>query len=450
MKYPIASNRLATLAGIIVLLFLVAATSCKDDDDDNGVFDGNVALEMVAGGLTSPVSLKESPDATGRLFIVDQAGMIRIVEDGNLVSEPFLDVTDKMVGLSSGYDERGLLDIAFHPSFSTNGLFYIYYSAPLRPEAPADFDHTSVLAEYTVSGSDPNMADPASERIVMEIDQPQGNHNGGALAFGPDNYLYVSLGDGGNRDDEGIGHVEDWYDDNAGGNGQDITENLLGSILRIDVDQAPGYGIPSDNPFVGMEGLDEQFAYGFRNPWRMSFDMGGDRALYVSDAGQELWEEVSRVTAGNNYGWNVREGAHCFDAENPETVPADCPMTDNLGNELIDPVLEFNNGKNGGLGLVVVGGYVYRGNEIGNLQGYYIFGSWSASFETPGGVILYANTAQGGDSWEWEEMELNSGDLNEYLLGFGQDGSGEVYVLVTSNSGPSGNSGTVYKIVPGS
>ncbi|MFO7933188.1 MAG: PQQ-dependent sugar dehydrogenase [Bacteroidales bacterium] len=438
------------LTVLLIVLFTVTSACETEDNGDEGPFNETLSLQEIATGITSPVSLKESPDETGRLFVVDQTGLVFIVRDGVMLETPFLDITDKLAGLNQGYDERGLLDIAFHPGFGINDRFFVYYSAPLRPEAPADFDHTSVIAEYAVSALDPDVADPATERIILQVDQPQGNHNGGALAFGPDNYLYISLGDGGNRDDEGTGHVSDWYGDNAGGNGQDITQNLMGSILRIDIDVMPGYGIPEDNPFVGTEGLDEQYAYGFRNPYRMSFDMGGDRALYVSDAGQELYEEVSRVTSGNNYGWNVREGAHCFDAENPETVPMDCPTTDDLGNELIDPVLEFNNSKNGGPGLVVVGGYVYRGSAIENFQGHYVFGSWSDSFGSPGGVLFHAGTDQNAEMWEFSELPLTRGDLGEYLLAFGQDNEGEIYVLTTTTAGPSGSNGTVYKLVPGS
>lgn len=175
--------------------------------------------------------------------------------------------------------------------------------------------------------------------------------------------------------------------------------------------------------------------------------MAGNQALYVSDAGQESFEEVSIVTSGNNYGWNIREGAHCFDAKNPETVPDNCPRTDYLGNVLIDPVLEFNNAKNGGPGLVVVGGYVYRGTSIENFQGRYVFGSWSDSFDSPGGIIFYADTQQSGSMWNYDELTIAGGNLGEYLLAFGQDRSGEIYVLTTGTAGPTGNTGKVYKLV---
>jgi glucose/arabinose dehydrogenase len=169
-----------------------------------------------------------------------------------------------------------------------------------------------------VSDAGANQADPASERIVLEVDQPQSNHNAGQIAFGPDGYLYIPLGDGGAANDVAVGHSPQ-------GNGQD-TSNILGSILRIDVDNGDPYGIPADNPFVGDDNIpDEIFAYGFRNPYRIAFDRGGDQSLFVSDAGQDQWEEVDIVTIGGNYGWNIKEGTHCFDPNNPGISPAECP-----------------------------------------------------------------------------------------------------------------------------
>lgn len=212
------------------------------------------------------------------------------------------------------------------------------------------------------------------------------------------------------------------------------------------------YGIPADNPFVGTEGLDEIYAYGLRNPYRFSFDMRGRNRLYVGDAGQNLWEEVSIVEKGGNYGWNVKEGTHCFDAEDPNNPPADCPDVDVWGNPLIDPVIEFRNSRQGnGLGLVVVGGYVYRGIEQPQLMSQYLFGVWSSSFGTPDGRV-YASRTRSSNSglWDFEEVMFSntpSGRLNAYLLAFGQDSAGEVYLLTSGNSGPTGQTGKVYKIV---
>jgi glucose/arabinose dehydrogenase len=418
-------------------------------------FSTPVGLELVADGFTSPVALVESPDGTGRRFVVDQVGLVWIITaSGEVLKTPFLDVRDRMVQLNPRYDERGLLGLAFHPRYHDTGRLFVYYSAPLRAEAPDDFNHTAYLSEFRVSAGDPNRADPATERRLLTVDQPQANHNGGTLAFGPaDGYLYLSLGDGGGRDDVGVGHVDDWYDRNTGGNAQDVTQNLLGSILRIDIDQGNPYAIPSDNPFVNGSGLPEQWAFGFRNPYRFSFDMGGDHALFVGDAGQEQWEEVDIVVRGGNYGWNIREGAHCFDVANPKSSPATCPETDPWGNPLIGPVIEFlNSNMPGGVGNVVVGGYVYRGSRLPQLGASYIFGTWGrGTFQggLEGGALFIAGPCESGRcdfSRLWLD-DMPGGVLDDFLLSFGQDRFGEIYVLTTSELGPSGSGGKVYKIV---
>lgn len=448
-------NSLFGLALAVALTAPPGLSAVHADSAGNG--GPAVGLRLVAEGLTSPVALVEPPDGSGRLFIVDQVGAVRILTpDGTLLEEPFLDLGDQLVDLRPGYDERGLLGLAFHPDYADNGRFFVYYSAPLRAEAPEGFNHTSNVSEFQVSAADPNRADPASERVLLEVDQPQSNHNAGTLAFGPeDGYLYISLGDGGGADDVGLGHVEDWYAANAGGNGQDVSQNLLGSILRIDVDSGDPYGIPADNPFVGGVGSDEIYAYGFRNPYRFSFDMGGGHDLFVGDAGQDLWEEVSRVAKGGNYGWNVKEGTHCFDAEDPGRSPETCPDTvgaghPRAGDPLIEPVIEFaNSGQPEGLGLTVIGGHVYRGSLLPQFDGRYVFGVWSASFAPPSGAVFVAKPRKEG-LWKFQQVRLmnrSEGELNHYLLGFGQDADGEVYVLTTDNSGPSGNTGRVYKLV---
>jgi glucose/arabinose dehydrogenase len=405
-------------------------------------------LRQVAAGLTSPVTLVEPPDGSRRLFIVDQIGLIRVLlPDGQLLAEPFLDVRDRLVTLMPNFDERGLLGLAFHPRYAENGRFFVFYSAPLRDGAPAGWNCTSHVSEFLVS-NDPNRADPASERILLQVDKPQFNHNAGTVVFGPDGNLYISLGDGGGANDVGLGHVEDWYADNAGGNGQDITDNLLGSILRIDVDGGAPYAIPTDNPFVGKDGLDEIWAYGFRNPYRISFD--GNR-LFAGDAGQVLWEEVSLVVKGGNYGWNVKEGTHCFDAENPGVSPAECPSFAPGAVPLRDPVIEYANARNpiGGLGLVVVGGHVYRGGELPQLRGRYVFGDWSRSFARPDGTLLESSSRKSG-LWPIQEIQVHNrpdGRLGHFILGFGRDSRGEVYVLTSDSVGPSGSTGKVYRLV---
>jgi glucose/arabinose dehydrogenase len=412
----------------------------------------------VAEGLASPVAMAVVTDDGGRIFIGDQAGLVRIVSaDGQLMEEPFLDIRDRMVELDPEYDERGLLGLAFHPDYMNNGRFYVYYSAPLRADAPAGWDHTSHISEFTVSADNPDVADPASERILLQVDQPQFNHNAGSIAFGPDGYLYIPLGDGGAADDNDEGHVEDWYEVNAGGNAQVIASNLLGSILRIDVDnqgaEGQPYAIPADNPFIDVEGAAETWAFGFRNPYRMSFDMGGSNQLFVGDAGQNLWEEVSIVESGGNYGWNVKEGTHCFSTENPDQSLDECPDMDPDGRPLVDPVIEYQNANaEGGLGLVVIGGNVYRGSAMPDWDGYYIFGDWSTSFDLPDGTLLIAIPSDAeGELWTISELMIegiDGGRLGEYLLSFGQDANGEVYILTTETAGPSGTTGKLYRLIP--
>lgn len=436
----------------LLMCLILAIVSCNRDDDGVTTTQGTEqpGLRLLADGFASPILVKEAPDGSGRKFVLDQTGKIFILDpDDNLVSQPFLDISSRMVSLDASYDERGLLGLAFHPDFENNNRFFVYYSAPLQAGAPADFDHTSHISEFTVS-ADSNLADVNSEQVIMQVDQPQGNHNGGMIEFGPDGFLYISLGDGGAANDVGTGHVEDWYDFNEGGNAQNVKANLLGKIVRIDVNSGSPYGIPGSNPFAGSEGQDEIYAYGFRNPYRFSFDQATGTML-VADAGQNLWEEVSVVTVGNNYGWNVKEGTHCFDAANPDTPPADCPDTDSIGNPFIDPVIEFpNSNQPGGIGLVVVGGYVYRGTAVPDLTGQYIFGSWSTSFSTPQGKILSAPVQLGSPGlWTFTGLNLQNhsgGDIDEFVMGFGQDLAGEVYVLTKTEPGPTGNTGKVYKI----
>jgi len=361
-----------------------------------------------------------------------------------------------MVSLFPDYDERGLLGFAFHPDFKTNGKFYLFYTAPPRPGGPepgVPWDNLTRISEFKVS-YDPNKADMNSERVLLEEDHPQLNHNGGTIAFGPDGYLYISIGDGGNADDIGPGHVDDWYKTNAGGNGQDIKQNLMGNVLRIDVNSTWGkmkYGIPADNPFVGTDARPEIYAYGFRNPYRFSFDMGDDHKLYLGDAGQSLWEEVDIVTKGGNYGWNVKEGTHCFNTDNDLEERGACPMIDSAtGDPLIDPIIELPNeaNPNGGIASVVVGGNVYRGKSIPFLFGKYIFGILSGEGSHPDGKLFLGKPKVSG-LWDYEQLALKSfpDDLGQYVKSFGQDLNGEVYVMTSGQLGPQGNTGKVYKLV---
>lgn len=435
--------RVLRVVAIVALLVGLTVGGAAADEGRTLPSGGAVGLDLVAEGLTAPVWLGASGDGSGRLFVADQAGMVRIItSDGELLEEPFLDLRDRMVALGPAFDERGLLGVAFHPQYAENGRLFVYYSAPLREGAPEGFNHTSHLSEFQVLSGDPNRVDPGSERVLLQVDQPQFNHNAGDLAFGPDGLLHIGLGDGGGGGDVGLGHTPEL------GNGQDVT-TLLGSILRIDVDHGDPYAIPPDNPFVGEVGRDEIFASGFRNPWRFTFD--DELGLLVSDAGQNLWEEVDVVERGGNYGWNIKEGTHCFDPASPFESPPECRDPDGgSGEALVDPVIEYANsrGHADGVGLAVVGGRVYRGEALPRLRGRYVFGDWSTGFAEPDGTLLLAKPRRNG-LWKLEELRVVGrphGRLGHFVLGFGRDPAGEVYVLTSDNSGPVGATGRVYRL----
>jgi len=406
----------------------------------------DVKVEAFATGLESPVDLKEAPDGSGRIFIMEQTGAIVVVNaDGTMRAKPFLDLHDKIVKQYTRFDERGTLGFAFHPDYKTNGKFYVYSSREIVREAEGLTheifgNHTAYLSEFMVSDN-PNVANAGSERVLMKIEQPQFNHNGGALEFGPDGKLYLALGDGGFADDWGWGHNKDI------GNAQDLS-NLLGKVLRLDVDsksEGLEYGIPADNPFVGKEGArGEIFAYGFRNPWRMTFDTGGTNQLFVADVQQNSYEEVDIVTSGGNYGWRVMEGTHCFDYHNPNDHLKSCDSKN-----MIAPIIEYNHcvkfkGKNCD-GVNVIGGSVYRGSHKA-WQGKYIFGDWSMTFGGSSGR-LYAATKSGG-KWSFERANVTNDKFKTHILAVLQDLKGNVYALTSGSMGPFGSRDTVYKIVP--
>lgn len=437
----------------IVLPACFVAVGCTPTPPGGDPMPTEIGLEAVADGLTSPLGMAVPRDGTGRLFIVDQVGQVRVIDnDGNLTAEPFLDIADRMpvLGIDFGggfvFDERGLLSLAFHPAYVDNGRFFVCYNAPLRPEDTEEFDSVLTISEFAVSGDDPNRADPDSERTILQIVKPQFNHNGGQIAFGPDGFLYISVGDGGNADDVGPGHTPGL------GNGQD-TSTLLGKILRIDVDGDVPFSVPADNPFVGnAASRPEIFAFGLRNPFRFSFDTGGQQRLFVADVGQNLFEEVDIVSAGGNYGWNVKEGSQCFDVDNPDQVGASCPDVGAAGEPLIDPIIEYPHpGVNvGPAGISVIGGFVYRGSAIPDLVGRYVFGDFSTDFGQADGSLFVGEERDDG-SWELSELSVagrTDGRLGRFILGFGQDEDGEVYVLTTENVGPFGSTGRVYRIVP--
>jgi len=407
-----------------------------------------VELKEVASGFVSPINLVSLPDGSGRLLIGDQVGVIRILnKDGQLAEKPFADLREKMVKLPQSFDERGLLGIALHPQFSQNKKVYIYYSAPRRESAPTNFNCTSHLAEFKMKDADE--LDLASERILFEVDKPQMNHNGGRLAFGPDGYLYVGVGDGGGANDNDVGHTP------GKGNGQD-TSKLLGKMLRIDVNQGEPYGIPTDNPFVdGKNGRPEIYAYGLRNPWGFSFDREGQHELFSADVGQNRFEEVDIIQKGGNYGWNLREGFACFDPKQPNNPPADCPKTAADGKPLIDPILSYKNFTGfkrdpEARGISVTGGYVYRGKAIPQLQGKYIFGDWSRNWALPAGSIFVATRSSPDGKWSFDNLKVGSanGSIPHYVVAFGQDAEGELYVLTNDRNGLIGTTGKVFKLVP--
>ena len=413
------------------------------------------ALQLVVDSLISPVAMAEPPDSTHRLFIVEQTGKIWIIgSDGRKITTPFIDIAGKMAGISASYDERGLLGLAFPANYKSTGKFYLFYTAPPRPGTTvpggASWNNLTRVSEFKVSSSDPNVADLASERILLEDDHPYLNHNGGDLHFGPDGFLYIAIGDGGNSDDVGNGHVPDWYTVNAGGNVQDNYANLQGNILRIDVNGSP-YSIPPDNPFVGTAARPEIYAFGFRNPYRFSFDMAGTHQLLVGDVGQSLYEEIDLVTKGGNYGWNVKEGTHCFNTDNDLVERTSCPVADSAGNPLLDPVIELVNSANpkgGGIGIAVIGGYVYRGSALPALQGKYIFGMLTTNGQASG-KIFSTDHPLGSGMWSYSAFTLDgfTDNLGQYLKSFGQDQDGEIYLITSANIGPSGNTGKVYKLV---
>lgn len=389
-----------------------------------------VTLDVVASNFVAPVTLTHAGDGSGRRFVADQPGKIWIIDTNNIVlSPPFLDVSNQMVTLTAGYDERGLLGLAFHPQYTNNGRFFIYYSAP---KSGSNINHESIVAEYQVSSTNANAADPTTATIVLRLDEPQSNHNGGALAFGPDGYLYISFGDGGGQNDglNAVGLPHGLY-----GNGQN-TNTMLGSIVRIDVDGAPPYAIPPDNPFVSSGGLDEIYAYGFRNPFRMSFDRGGTNALFVADVGQNIYEEINIVNKGDNGGWRILEGSHAFDVPLAADVQVALPS-------IRQPIHEYTHA----LGISVIGGYVYRGSASPDLVGKYVFGDFSTSFGFPNGQVFYLAETRPG-LWERFAFELapTNGPLGRYVKGFGEDEAGELYLLSTLNLGPGGTSGDVRQI----
>ncbi len=344
-------------------------------------------LVPVADGLRQPVVITNAGDE--RLFVAEQSGAIRIVRSGELLREPFLDLSGE---LSTG-GERGLLGLAFPVDYGATGRFYVYYTGN---------GGQTVLSRFTVTPGNPDRANPESEEVLLTQAQPYSNHNGGQIAFGPDGFLYVGLGDGGSGGD-------------PQGNGQSLG-TFLGKLLRLDVSGERGYAVPSDNPFVERDGaLPEIWAYGIRNPWRFSFDRDtGD--LYIADVGQDAYEEVNFTPAGTagglNYGWKVMEGLHCYAASS-------CDQTG-----LTLPVLEYPHGPQ--WGTSITGGYVYRGAEVPALQGNYVFADFVS------GRVWSTSAADG-----WAPRPLFETGFN--VSTFGEDAAGELYIAAY-------DSGMIYRV----
>lgn len=392
-----------------------------------------VGLELIAEGFTSPVALVAPWDESERLFIVDQVGMIWILSEGKRIKIPFLDLRDRIVELNAFYDERGLLGLAFHPDFATNGLFYVSYSAPLQAGlSPNLWDHTTYISEFTVSAHRANQADPTSERVLMVLPKPGYNYEAGHLAFGPDGYLYIATGDS----------VRDPVSE-AGKYAQD-TFSQLGKILRIDINKTgengKAYTIPPDNPYFESGGSPEVFAYGFRNPYRFSFDiLDKDSRLFVVDVGQAMMEEVNLVLAGGNYGWPSREGITCFNAQNWNQTLEHCPTYG-----LIDPIIAYAHQNDLS---AIIGGVVYRGEMVSSLYEGYVFGDWGRG---NGHLFVAYPPTIGSGLWQITEIETpnNQPGIGQ-LLGIGQDEDGELYLLTKDpGMGPVGESGRLYKLTP--
>ncbi len=336
-----------------------------------------IELQKFIDGLTRPVYLAHAGDGSGRLFVVEQAGVIRIVRDGKISATPFLDIRDRV---ESG-GEKGLLSVAFHPNYKENGRFFVNYTGR------KDGALKTIIAEYKVSPSNPDVADRV-EKIILEIEQPFANHNGGLNKFGPDGFLYIGMGDGGAAGDPF--------------NFAQNLESLLGKFLRIDIEKEP-YAIPQDNPFVGRANTQgEIWAYGLRNPWRFSFDRCTGR-LFAGDVGQNRIEEIDLIEKGKNYGWRIMEGSQCFE---PSTG------CNTQGLEL--PIAEYDHS----LGCSVTGGYVYRGTQYPALIGHYLFGDYCS-----GRIWSLTEDPQG----RWTMRQLIDSPFS--ISSFGEDEQGELYVI---------------------
>jgi glucose/arabinose dehydrogenase len=361
----------------------------------------DVKLKLITDQLSHPTAFAVTPASPDLLFICEQEGRIMIINKGKLVATPFLDIKNEVLK-KEGYDERGLLGLAFHPDYASNGKFYVYCSVPVSSPVKNVMNHKSEVREYVVSKSSPLQADKAQMTKLMTFDEPDSNHNGGDLTFGKDGSRSISVGDGGGANDQ----------HGTYGNAQNLS-NLLGKILRINVNKLP-YTIPVNNPFIKTaDARPEIYAYGFRNPWRFSFDRKTNQ-LFAGDVGQNKFEEVDIVTKGGNYGWRPIEGLHPFRADDPKPV------------DPIAPIAEYPHPE----GLSVTGGFVYRGKAIPQLEGKYIFGDMM-------GPIW--QLSKGADNkWAQTKLSISKDPGYWHIYSFGEDVSGELYALTVILDGTKG------------
>lgn len=423
-------------------------------------------LQTIATGLQAPTDFVPFNDNSGRIVIVQQRGQAVLLKNGQLAGTPFLDLSGRIVQFDPAkpnavpgprYDERGFLGLAFHPDFANAGKpgfgkLYTFTNEPVNGTADftvpitGSFDNQVVIAEWQVSSTNPDVVDPSSRREILRIDHPQFNHNGGQIAFRPgERYLYISIGDGGAANDVGDGHNP------VTGNAQDTTR-VLGKILRIDpLDPAVNntsdpvsangkYRIPASNPFVANpsvpENVREIYAFGFRNPYRFSFDAVSGNFI-VADVGQDHIEEVDLVTSGKNYGWHVKEGTFLFDPATGNVSPDPSPNPN-----FTDPIAEYDHET----GIAVVGGYIYRGSALPALSGMYVFGDFTTAFTKADGKLFYLDKLNGGTIRQLR-IGLDERALGLCVKAFGRDSAGEIYVLADSSIGPSGTGGVVFKLV---
>jgi glucose/arabinose dehydrogenase len=431
-----------------------------------------IRLQPVATEMGAPDYAISAPGDASRLFVVEQSGLLRVIQNGVLQPGAALNMQSRVsppLNAGNANDERGFLGLAFHPGFDDeNSLgfrtLYTYAGEPIpegtAPTYPAPNNATQnyklVINEWKMSAADPSVVDPNSRRELFSVGKNAGNHNGGTIAFGPDGFLYLAIGDGGNANDVGASHIE------PGGNAQNLS-TPLGKMLRIDpldpsltagsphpVSANGQYRIPTTNPFQGAGQVPEIYAYGLRNPYRFSFDTAnGD--LILADVGQNNVEEINRITLGGNYGWAVKEGTFLFDRSNGSI--GDPPGNNSPGSPagLIDPIsgpmgtLQYDHGD----GISITGGFVYRGSAIPELVGKYVFGDLALRNLPPrvDGRLFYADLTQGTIN-EFQLPQFAGGVLPNGLTvhGFGQDGGGELYALVT-NTPSNGTGGIVYKLV---